>query len=450
MKSSSSLAACLAPRFQMPTMIVCGALSSFDQLASTDHGLQLMSPPLSGSPAKPWTLLSALVLSPRGGSFHPNGNIKKCVLQLTSHQDSSDQAFSLQVMKIVAGIRQGRIVPGRTQQQQKQEQEKPPFYNIWSDSDAPRPDHPMNMPAPKVALPGHAESYNPPAEYLFNDEERKEWESADPTERSQNFMPQKHDALRKVGAYPNFLKERFERCLDLYLAPRARRRKARLPEDPEDLVPKLPSPSELKPFPQVCSTTYPHPNGVRTRCLSIDPSGQWLVTGADDGEVRLWELRIGRCQAAWHIGKLPGGATTPIQSVAWSPNKGRSFFIVATYVLTSPLSRLLLLIWCVCRENKLTIVSPLELLGPKAAEATTAYLFDAFNAATGAAQTSVIKWSKAGEADRDRGILLTLAVPGTPKQIAWHRRGDYFATVAPDGEHRRVDLEGSLTEHVSY
>lgn len=233
-------------------------------------------------------------------------------------------------MKIVAAIRQGRIVPGNRQQKRPAE-EKPTVYNIWSDeTDVPRPDHPMHMPAPKVALPGHAESYNPPVEYLFNEEEKKEWEDADPQDRAQNYMPQKHDALRKVGAYQNFVQERFERCLDLYLAPRTRRRKARLPEDPEELVPKLPSPNELKPFPQVCSTTYPHPNGVRTRAISIDPSGQWVVTGADDGEVRLWELRVGRCQAVWRVGKLPGGATTPVQSLAWCPVKGRLFFVAAT------------------------------------------------------------------------------------------------------------------------
>lgn len=88
----------------------------------------------------------------------------------------------------------------------------------------------------------------------------------------------------------------------------------------------------------------------------------------------------------------------------------------------------------VCSENKLTFISPIDLLDPKAAEATTAYLFDAFNAATGAtAQNSVLKWAKAGEAERDQGVLLHLQVPGTPKQITWHRRGDYFATVAADG-----------------
>ncbi len=34
---------------------------------------------------------------------------------------------------------------------------------------------PLHVPAPKMALPGHAESYNPPEEYLPDEEEIKEW-----------------------------------------------------------------------------------------------------------------------------------------------------------------------------------------------------------------------------------------------------------------------------------
>lgn len=43
------------------------------------------------------------------------------------------------------------------------------------------------------------------------------------------------------------VRERFERCLDLYLCPRTKR--TRLDIDPESLVPKLPKPRELRPFP---------------------------------------------------------------------------------------------------------------------------------------------------------------------------------------------------------
>lgn len=34
----------------------------------------------------------------------------------------------------------------------------------------------MHFAAPKVGLPGHAESYNPPAEYLFDEDELRKYE----------------------------------------------------------------------------------------------------------------------------------------------------------------------------------------------------------------------------------------------------------------------------------
>jgi ribosome biogenesis protein ERB1 len=47
--------------------------------------------------------------------------------------------------------------------------------------------------------------------------------------------------------YADFIKERFERCLDLYLCPRVRKKRMHI--DPESLVPKLPKPQDLQPFP---------------------------------------------------------------------------------------------------------------------------------------------------------------------------------------------------------
>ena len=42
----------------------------------------------------------------------------------------------------------------------------------------------------------------------------------DPEDRPDNFIPRGYDSMRKVPAYNNFVKERFERCLDLHLAPK--------------------------------------------------------------------------------------------------------------------------------------------------------------------------------------------------------------------------------------
>jgi ribosome biogenesis protein ERB1 len=52
----------------------------------------------------------------------------------------------------------------------------------------------------------------------------------------------------QVPAYSDFIKERFERCLDLYLCPRTRRKRLFVP-DAKALVPKLPKPRDLQPFP---------------------------------------------------------------------------------------------------------------------------------------------------------------------------------------------------------
>ena len=78
--------------------------------------------------------------------------------------------------------------------------------------------------------------------------------------------------------YENFVKERFERCLDLYLCPRKMKR--RLNIDPETLVPRLPKPSELRPYPNnLCIQflgTY-----VCTPARTVR-----MYMGACDGEVR--------------------------------------------------------------------------------------------------------------------------------------------------------------------
>ena len=44
----------------------------------------------------------------------------------------------------------------------------------------------------------------------------------------------------------------------------------------------------------------------------MDSSGQWLASGGDDGTLRLWEVRTGRCLRTWPLGGL-------VRCVAWCP-----------------------------------------------------------------------------------------------------------------------------------
>lgn len=86
------------------------------------------------------------------------------------------------------------------------------------------------------------------------------------------------------------------------------------------------------------------------------------------------------------------------------------------------------------------LLSPLALVSPTVAQTTLTHLNTAF--ASSSASTAQneprkapdAKWVRPTEDERDRGILVIVEVAGTPKQITWHRKGDYFSTVAVDGE----------------
>lgn len=216
-------------------------------------------------------------------------------------------------MKIVRAIREGRIVPNKP----KEDTSRPKYYDIWADEAPIRVDK-MALPAPKLPPPTHTESYHPPLEYLPTPEEMERWKDQDPEDRERDFLPNNYNSLRVVPGYDCFVKERFERCLDLYLAPRVRRKKLNI--DPNSLLPKLPSPRDLRPFPTTCATVYRGHRG-RVRTLGVDPSGQWLATGGDDGTVRLWEILTGR--EVWRV-KIATGVDNGGDSVTvlkWRPGR---------------------------------------------------------------------------------------------------------------------------------
>ncbi|ORY07319.1 BOP1NT-domain-containing protein [Basidiobolus meristosporus CBS 931.73] len=299
------------------------------------------------------------------------------------------------IMKIVRAIREGRILPKKTQV------EKPRFYNLWNDDDQPRDDHPMHIPAPKMKLPDNSESYNPPEEYLPTPEEIEEWENMEPEERARNYLPKKYNSLREVPGYSRFMQERFQRNLDLYLCPRVR--KNRLNIDPESLIPKLPSPKDLQPFPTTLSITYKGHEG-RIRSFSVDPSGLWVVSGSDDKTVKLWEVSTGRCIQTWAFDEI-------ITSVSWNPNRDLCFFAVAT-------------------ANKVHLIAAKKVFDSECQLLTEQFLQSGFQAKKGSEgeQTKKhVQWTK-GEDD----VQLILTFKKDVKEVKWHKKGDYMATVCPD------------------
>ncbi|KAI9004862.1 NUC169 domain-containing protein [Phycomyces nitens] len=316
------------------------------------------------------------------------------------------------VMKIVRAIREGRIVP------RKPKDEKPRFYNLWGDDDKDREEHVMHVAAPKMKLPEHDESYNPPAEYLPDEEEVKQWNEMEDEERPKNYLPKKYASLRQVPAYDRFIQERFQRCLDLYLAPRVR--KNRLNIDPESLVPKLPSPKDLQPFPTHQSIAY-EGHTARIRCLSVHPAGLYAVSGADDQTVRLWEVSTGRCLFLWKFDAV-------IHSIAWNTNADMWLFAVSV------------------GEGEVLLIAPPKLCSPEQMMTIDAFVKGGF-ANVDEEKSKAVSWTRPTEDEEEKyGFKVRLVHTQAVKQVTWHRKGDYFATVAPDAKNFAV-LIHQTTKH---
>jgi ribosome biogenesis protein ERB1 len=90
------------------------------------------------------------------------------------------------IMKLVRAIRAGKIVLKKVKKNKT-----PKSYNLWDESAENKMRDKDFMPPPKKSLPDHSESYNPPEEYLFNDEEKEEWKNTAPEDREKDFIPEK-------------------------------------------------------------------------------------------------------------------------------------------------------------------------------------------------------------------------------------------------------------------
>ncbi|KAL8697390.1 MAG: hypothetical protein Q9201_007146 [Fulgogasparrea decipioides] len=329
------------------------------------------------------------------------------------------------VMKIVKAIREGRILPYKPPAEEEEEDRDIKRYDIWA-NETPRPDHPMNVPAPKLPPPSYDESYHPPPEYLPDQAEKEAWEEADEEDR-EDYLPADHGSLRKVPGYGRFIKEKFERCLDLYLAPRIRRSKLNI--DPESLLPKLPSPDELRPFPTTCATIFRGHEG-RVRSIAVDPSGVWLASGGDDGTIRIWELLTGR--QLWHV-KI--SSEEAINVVRWRPGTDAVVLSAAAgedlYFIVPPI-----------------LFPELETHSHSILDAGFGYATTNPSSSDSSKKAPSAQWTRPPFPLLDSGVLLKSHLRSTIKVISWHRRGDYLTTISPSGQTSAVAIH-TLSKHLT-
>ncbi|TKY71388.1 Ribosome biogenesis protein BOP1-like [Spatholobus suberectus] len=318
------------------------------------------------------------------------------------------------VVQYVRAIRKGLI------SFDKPKEEDGP-YLLWGDDSGSteKANHLAYIPAPKQKLPGHDESYNPPLEYIPTQEEVNSYQLMFEEDRPK-FIPKRFTSMRSIPAYENAMKDCFERCLDLYLCPRVR--KKRLNIDPESLKPKLPSRKELKPYPITCYIEYKgHEDAVTS--ISVEASGQWMASGSSDGTVRIWEVETGRCLRRWEVGEA-------VNCVAWNP-------LPDIHILAVSVGQdVLLLNTCLGDEEEQKRIE--ELLCVDSSTASD----DSGNKAPSVA------WLK-----DDKHMGLRLRHFKTVTAVEWHRKGDYFSTVMPAGESRAVlihQLSKKLTQKLPF
>lgn len=348
---------------------------------------------------------------------------------------------TMRVMKIVKAIKEGRYVDSKQAREDKKKDDDilTGLFLAWNDQEdetlAESKKFAYHLPAPKIPLPGHAESYNPPPEYLLSEKERKDFEDMDPTERPYNFIPKQHSCLRHVEGYKDLIKERFERCLDLYLCPR--QLKKRLNIDPETLIPRLPRPKELKPFPNsLCLQYLGHTKAVRS--ISVSPDGQYLVSGSDDGTVMLWEVDCCLCRHVWDFNGVP------VTTVAWNPNPSH-------HIVAAAVGNTIVFISTGTGDVDSTevtdsLLEASELKADKDESSSDDSDSDDEEASKHKQKKSIkdLVWKRCARASKatadQAGPRVELVFPGVVSKLAWHHRGDYFAALCPTDGARAVTI----------
>lgn len=168
------------------------------------------------------------------------------------------------------------------------------FYDLWS--------QPQEMtrylrrrkrlPPPKIFIPGHCESYNPPEEYLLNENEIERWKQGQQNMLGYSCIPKKFDNLRSVPNAEDYMQFISNRCLDLYSCPRVKVKKLQF--ESKDLVPKLKMPQNIDEYPIEEKVQYVGHKSI-VKSIAIHPNGLWLASASLDKTVKVWNIVTGKC-----------------------------------------------------------------------------------------------------------------------------------------------------------
>lgn len=188
-------------------------------------------------------------------------------------------------------------------------------------------------------------------------------------------------------------------------------KKSRLNIDPESLLPKLPDLSDLRPYPNAIGLRTISGSNSPITCMDINSTGHWILTGYYDGTITLSDTIIGRIYGKWNL----SNNEARINCISWNP--ASSLSSMASVACGSELLVLNLFIGTNIQESNISLLF------------LTLEKSNSWNC-------------KVFESMLEKGPRITLkAMLFSPQlvsnhdisRIAWHKKGDYLASVRPKG-----------------
>lgn len=304
------------------------------------------------------------------------------------------------------------------------------------------------IPPPRAQLPRSSESYRPPAHLLPTKTQFDAWHTTHKRDRKPyEFLPTQFNTLREVPWYAQTIRERYQRCTDILDATRKQRK--RKYDDPMKLLPELPPPQDLRPFPVRNSVVFTPPEKtegrglLKLRTVSVSPSGRWVAVGAEDCVVRVYETATGRQMWAY---RLPAA----IKVVAWNPNPRFHLLSVAA----GPVVYMFIPRPCgtvaACEETSSFLRGGLQPVAADEEDEAKAAKADGDDASDASSETDdeeldgideepeaasrlhLVTWVGAPSPRHlAAGLAMRIVHAANVEALRWHDRGDYFATLCP-------------------
>ena len=241
--------------------------------------------------------------------------------------------------------------------------------------------------------------------------------------------------LRRIPRYDNLIEEELERCCDLFLSARTIRKKLDLKEN--DVLPDLPKPEELRPFPtKECMVYKGHESSIRDICC--DPNGNVLISADNGNLVFFWDISTGKITTKFDLKeKVRKININKFLKLIVICTETHIFFILPRYLEKKYKEEILTLvkekIYPKIIENKTTKEEEKE----SNKDNNNITINDSF----------VWHIPKSDSKKEKQGILFYMKwTQGVIKNLVWHNKGDYFGTLSKNSQGKTQVYIHSLTK----